>query len=97
MALFFFFQNSNVGWVDLGGSYLGRGQNRALRMVKQLELELYPVNEKESLVQYDAYVMHFLANRRIFHQFLFITDRQTKSFQSRSVSQHELAGFARYQ
>ncbi|XP_027194254.1 amine oxidase [flavin-containing] B-like [Dermatophagoides pteronyssinus] len=46
-------QNPNVKWVDLGGAYVGRGQNHLLRMIKEYNLKLYNVNEVENLVFYN--------------------------------------------
>lgn len=45
-------QNSKVDWVDLGGAYVGRTQNHLLRLIKELGLKLYPVNEVQKLVYY---------------------------------------------
>lgn len=43
-------QNDQVGWVDLGGAYIGRTQNHLLRLIKEYDLKMYPVNEKQKLV-----------------------------------------------
>lgn len=43
-------QNDTVGWVDIGGAYVGRTQNHLLRMIKDLNLSIYPVNEKQKIV-----------------------------------------------
>ncbi|XP_017475761.1 PREDICTED: amine oxidase [flavin-containing]-like [Rhagoletis zephyria] len=48
-------KNENVLWVDLGGAYVGRSQNHLLRIIKEFNLELYPVNEVEKLVYYDGF------------------------------------------
>lgn len=48
-------QNPAVGWVDLGGAYVGRTQNHLLRLVKEFNLKLYAVNEVEKIVYYDAF------------------------------------------
>ncbi|OTF70176.1 hypothetical protein BLA29_013855, partial [Euroglyphus maynei] len=50
-------KNSNVKWVDLGGAYVGRGQNHLLRMIKEFDLKLYNVNEVENLVFYNQTVI----------------------------------------
>ncbi len=53
LILLLLLKNSKVGWVDLGGAYVGRTQNHLLRLVKELGLKLYPVNEVQKLVYYN--------------------------------------------
>ncbi|KAI2810117.1 hypothetical protein BLOT_001273 [Blomia tropicalis] len=48
-------KNSKVGWIDLGGSYVGWSQNHLLRLIKEFGLQLYEVNEKEKLCLYDGF------------------------------------------
>ena len=43
-----------MGWVDLGGAYVGRSQNHLLRIIKELGLKMYPVNEVQKLVYFDS-------------------------------------------
>ncbi|XP_038050318.1 amine oxidase [flavin-containing] B-like isoform X4 [Patiria miniata] len=45
--------DSTVGYVDLGGSYVGPTQNRLLRMAKELGVENYKIQEVERLVWVD--------------------------------------------
>lgn len=53
-------RKDEVGWVDLGGAYIGRTQNHLLRLIKEFNLKMYPVNEKEKLVHY-SYVCKSLS------------------------------------
>lgn len=39
-------------YVDLGGAYVGPNQNHVLRMIKDLGLETYKVNEVEDVIHY---------------------------------------------
>ena len=43
----------------MGGAYVGRSQNHLLRIIKELGLKLYAVNETEKIVYYDGF-----ANKR---------------------------------
>ncbi|XP_071799138.1 amine oxidase [flavin-containing] B-like isoform X2 [Asterias amurensis] len=43
----------SIGYVDLGGAYVGPTQNRLLRMAKELGVENYKINEAERLVWVD--------------------------------------------
>ncbi|UYV64061.1 MAOB [Cordylochernes scorpioides] len=43
-------QDPKVGYVDLGGSYIGPTQDRVLRLVKELGIKLYVVNEEQDLI-----------------------------------------------
>ncbi|XP_041352694.1 amine oxidase [flavin-containing] B-like [Gigantopelta aegis] len=43
-------QDPSHGVVDVGGAYIGPGQNRVFRLAKNLGLEFYNVNEKEKTV-----------------------------------------------
>lgn len=45
-------RKDEAGWVDLGGAYIGRTQNHLLRLIKEFDLKMYPVNEKEKIVHY---------------------------------------------
>lgn len=38
-----------------GGAYVGRTQNHLLRMIKEFNLEMYPVNEVQKLVYTDGF------------------------------------------
>ena len=51
-------QNDKVKWVDLGGAYVGRGQNHLLRLIKEFNLKLYNVNEVENIVFYNQKVIY---------------------------------------
>ena len=42
-------QDASVGYVDLGGSYVGPTQNRLLRLAKELGVENYKICEVEQL------------------------------------------------
>lgn len=60
------YQNPMVNWVDLGGAYIGRGQNHLLRLIKEFDLKMYSVNEMENIVMYNdnvcidlEYIFHF--------------------------------------
>ena len=48
-----FQKDPSIGYVDLGGAYVGPTQNRLLRMAKELGVENYKVNETERLVWVD--------------------------------------------
>ena len=43
-SLLLFFQNSTCKYVDMGAGYIGAGQNRLLRLVKEYNLELFETN-----------------------------------------------------
>lgn len=45
---FLFWQNQQVKYVDVGGSYVGPTQNRILRLAKELGIETYKVNVREA-------------------------------------------------
>lgn len=45
-------RDPNVKYVDLGGAYVGPTQDYVLRMIKDLGLQTYKVNEVEDLVHY---------------------------------------------
>ncbi|XP_008151246.3 amine oxidase [flavin-containing] A [Eptesicus fuscus] len=45
-------RNKHVGYVDVGGAYVGPTQNRILRLSKELGLKTYKVNVNERVVQY---------------------------------------------
>ncbi|XP_067668960.1 amine oxidase [flavin-containing] B-like [Haliotis asinina] len=40
------------GWVDVGGAYIGPTQNRVFRLIKELELQVYKINEQYRSVLY---------------------------------------------
>ncbi|XP_015912688.2 amine oxidase [flavin-containing] [Parasteatoda tepidariorum] len=42
-----------VGYVDLGGSYIGPTQDHILRLAKDLEVETYLIKEEEDLLHYN--------------------------------------------
>ena len=46
-------KDQKVQYVDLGGSYVGPTQDNVLRMIKELGLQTYKVNEVEDLVFYE--------------------------------------------
>lgn len=46
-------QDPKVKYVDLGGAYLGPTQNHLLRLVKELGIQHYKVNEEEDIIHYD--------------------------------------------
>lgn len=45
-------QNKHVGYVDVGGAYVGPTQNRILRLSKELGLRTYKVNVNECVIQH---------------------------------------------
>ncbi|XP_066266596.1 amine oxidase [flavin-containing] B-like isoform X1 [Branchiostoma lanceolatum] len=45
-------RNENVGYVDVGGAYVGPTQDRVFRLARQLGLQTYRVNETERVVFY---------------------------------------------
>ncbi|CAK6449903.1 unnamed protein product [Pipistrellus nathusii] len=45
-------RNKHVGYVDVGGAYVGPTQNRILRLSKELGLRTYKVNVNECVIQH---------------------------------------------
>ncbi|CAL1287512.1 unnamed protein product [Larinioides sclopetarius] len=45
-------RDPKVGYVDIGGAYVGPTQDRLLRMAKEFKVENYKVNEVEDLLHY---------------------------------------------
>lgn len=45
-------RDDSVGYVDLGGSYVGPSQNHLFRLSKELGIENYKIEEKEKLLYY---------------------------------------------
>ncbi|KAJ6667610.1 hypothetical protein lerEdw1_016731 [Lerista edwardsae] len=47
-------RNKEVGYVDVGGAYVGPTQNRILRLAKELGIETYKVNVVEKNIMYSS-------------------------------------------
>lgn len=45
-------RDPKVGWVDLGGAYVGPTQDHLLRIAKELGVETFLVNEVEDIVYF---------------------------------------------
>uniref|UniRef100_A0A8D0G1S9 monoamine oxidase n=1 Tax=Strix occidentalis caurina TaxID=311401 RepID=A0A8D0G1S9_STROC len=48
----FTIRNSQVNYVDVGGSYVGPTQNRILRLAKELGIETYKVNVEGHMIHH---------------------------------------------
>ncbi|GFY25132.1 amine oxidase B [Trichonephila clavipes] len=65
-------RDPKVGYVDIGGAYVGPTQDRLLRMAKEFGIENYKVNEIEDLLHYKDLVLRerrpdILTNFRIYN------------------------------
>ena len=45
-------QDPKIDYVDLGGAYVGPGQNRVLRLIDEFGLQTYKINVKEDCLRY---------------------------------------------
>ena len=50
-------QDPKVDYVDLGGAYVGPGQNRVLRLIDEFGLQTYKIHIKDNCLRYYDVIM----------------------------------------